>query len=177
VGTGSLRRQAQLKVRRPDLEIVPLRGNVATRLEKIERQGLDGVILAMAGLRRLGLEGHVTEAIDPAILLPAIGQGIAVLTHGESRIRSVSERAFLGRLGGGCQVPIGAYATLEGERLTLRAFLGTPDGKRVLTGERAAAAGEAEALGRGLAEEFIGRGAEAILAEIEAAFESGSEGP
>ncbi len=192
VGTGSLRRRAQLMARRPDLEIVPLRGNVATRLEKIERQGLDGVILALAGLRRLGLEGRATEVIDPAILVPAIGQGalgiecrtddpetnarIAVLTHDESRIRAESERAFLARLGGGCQVPIGAYATLEGERLTLRAFLGTPDGKRVLTGERTAAATEAEGLGRGLAEEFIGRGAEAILAEIEAAFGSEGEG-
>jgi hydroxymethylbilane synthase len=192
LGTGSLRRRAQLMARRPDLEIVPLRGNVATRLEKIDRQGLDGVILALAGLRRLGLEERVTEVIDPAILLPAIGQGslaiecraddpetnarVAVLTHGESRIRAESERAFLARLGGGCQVPIGACATLEGERLTLRAFLGTPDGKRVLRGERAAPAPEAETLGRGLAEEFIGRGAEAILAEMEAAFESGGGG-
>jgi hydroxymethylbilane synthase len=190
VGTGSLRRQAQLMARRPDLEIVPLRGNVATRLEKIKREGLDGVILALAGLRRLGLEEHITEVLDPAVMLPAIGQGalgiecraddsgtngrIAVLAHGESTIRAVAERAFLGRLGGGCQVPIGAYATLDGDRLDLRAFLGTPDGRRTITGERPGAARDAEALGSDLAEEFLGRGAGAILEELEAAFGSPS---
>jgi len=193
VGTSSLRRQAQLKARRPDLEIVPLRGNVQTRLDKIEREGLDAVVLALAGLRRLGLEGHVTEILDPEVSLPAIGQGalaiecrtedpatnarVAGLVHPESASAARAERAFLARLGGGCQVPLGAYATLDGNRLRLRAFVGSPDGTRAVRGERRGTVEEGESIGRALAEDLIARGAEEIIADLERAFGAGIDPP
>ena len=193
VGTSSLRRQAQLKARRPDLEIVPLRGNVQTRLDKIEREGLDAVVLALAGLRRLGLEEHVTEILDPEVSLPAIGQGalaiecraedpatnarVAPLVHPESASAARAERAFLARLGGGCQVPLGAYATLDGDRLHLRAFVGSPDGTRAVRGERRGAVEEGESIGRALAEDLIARGAEEIIADLERAFGAGIDPP
>lgn len=188
VGTSSLRRQAQLKARRPDLEIVPLRGNVQTRLDKIEREGLSAVVLALAGLRRLGLEDRVTEIFDPEVSLPAIGQGalaiecrvrdaetnarLAPLAHAESTLAVRAERAFLARLGGGCQVPLGAYATLQGVALHLRAFVGSPDGTRTVSGERRGPAEEGESIGRALAEDLIARGAEEIIAELELALGS-----
>ena len=193
VGTSSLRRQAQLKARRPDLEIVPLRGNVQTRLDKIEREGLDAVVLALAGLRRLGLEEHVTEVLDPEVSLPAIGQGalaiecraedpatnarVAGLVHRESALAARAERAFLAQLGGGCQVPLGAYATLDGDRLRLRAFVGSPDGTRVVRGERRGAVEEGESIGRALAEDLIAQGAEEIIADLERAFGAGIDPP
>ncbi len=185
VGTSSLRRQAQLKSRRPDLTIVPLRGNVQTRLNKIEQENLDAVVLALAGLRRLGLEDRVTEILAPEVSLPAIGQGalaiecraedaqtnarLAPLRHAESTLATRAERAFLARLGGGCQVPLGAYATLEGDTLRLRAFVGSPDGERTVSGERRGPATDGESIGRALAEDLIGRGAEAIIAGLESA--------
>jgi hydroxymethylbilane synthase len=176
-----------MKARRPDLEIVPVRGNVQTRLDKIEREGLDAVVLALAGLRRLGLEDRVTEILPPEVSLPAIGQGalaiecrtgdagtnarLAPLAHEESTLTTRAERAFLARLGGGCQVPLGAYATLEGTALHLRAFVGTPDGARAIRGERRGAAADGESMGRALAEDLIARGAEEIIATLESAFD------
>ncbi len=185
VGTSSLRRQSQMKARRPDLDIVPLRGNVQTRLERFEREGLDAVVLALAGLRRLGLEDRVTEILDPEVSLPAIGQGalaiecrakdattnerLGPMAHAESTLATRAERAFLARLGGGCQVPLGAYATLEGPALRLRAFVGSPDGLRAVRGERRGPSVSGEAIGRALAEELIAAGAEEILADLEGA--------
>lgn len=185
VGTSSLRRRAQLKAYRPDLEIVPIRGNVATRLGKIEREGLDGVILALAGLRRLGLAAHATEIIDVLRSVPAIGQGalgiecrkddaatntiVAALNHAESAKTAAAERGFLLRLGGGCQVPLGALATLsKGDTIHIHAFVGTPDGVRALRGSRTGSALQAEKLGRDLAEDLLDQGAGEILAALEA---------
>ena len=184
VGTGSLRRRAQLKAYRPDLEIVPIRGNVATRLEKLGRERLDGVILALAGLRRLGLDSHATEIMDVVRFVPAIGQGalgiecrmddaatnalVAALNHPESAKTAAAERGFLLRLGGGCQVPLGAYAKLsKGDTIDIHAFVGTPDGVRALRGSRSGPALQAERLGRELAEELLDQGAGEILAALE----------
>ncbi len=185
VGTSSLRRRAQLKAYRPDLEIVPIRGNVATRIGKIAREGLDGVVLALAGLRRLGLAAHATEIIDVSRFVPAIGQGalgiecrkddaatnalVAALNHAESAKTAAAERGFLLRLGGGCQVPLGAYATLSnGGTIHIHAFVGTPDGLRVLRGSRSGPALQAEKLGRDLAGDLLDQGAGEILASLEA---------
>ncbi len=183
VGTSSLRRQSQLLAIRPDLSIVPLRGNVQTRLEKLDREGLDAVILAFAGLRRLGLEGRATEILDLSVSLPAVGQGslaiecrvddaetnarVRTLEHPESALAASAERAFLASLGGGCQVPMGGYAVIEGDRVWLRAFVATPDGKRVIAGGRRGRAEEGGAVGRALAEDLARRGAAEILSELE----------
>ncbi|MGO8970285.1 MAG: hydroxymethylbilane synthase [Myxococcaceae bacterium] len=183
VGTSSLRRSCLLKAARPDLEVVPLRGNVQTRLRKVEELGLAGTVLALAGLVRLGLERHVTEVLSPEFSLPAVGQGAlalearqadaetcaraASLEHGQSRTAVEAERAFLARLEGGCSVPLGGYAVLEGERLWLRGFVGTPDGTEVLRGERRGASSAPAEVGRSLAEELLGRGADRLLAALQ----------
>jgi hydroxymethylbilane synthase len=136
----------------------------------------------MAGLKRLGLESRVTEVLDPSISVPAVGQGalaiecrvddqstgeiVAALQHAESALAATAERGFLERLGGGCQVPLGAYAEIKGARIALRAFVGDPDGTRAITGRREGPVGEAESLGRLLAEDLIGKGANEILAAI-----------
>lgn len=180
LGTGALRRRSQLLGARPDLVILPLRGNVGTRLDKIAREGLAGVVLALAGLRRLGLASRATEVLDPSLCVPAIGQGslglecraddaatagrIARLDHPVSAAAAAAERAFLGRLGGGCQVPMGGYAAMDGERIHMRAFVGSPDGTKALRDERSGPAGEAAAVGRALAEALLDRGAGEILA-------------
>ena len=193
VGTSSLRRQALLKTIRPDLEVVPVRGNVQTRLGRLEEGSVDAVILALAGLRRLGLEAWATEVFDPGVFVPAIGQGAlaiesraedattnaraAKIDHGLSARAVQAERAFLARLGGGCQVPLGAHATLENGDLHLRAFLGSPDGARVIRGERRGGRAEGEAMGRDLAEEFLARGAGEIIAELEGLFTPGIDPP
>jgi len=184
VGTSSLRRACLLKAARPDLEVVGLRGNVQTRLRKVEELQLAGTVLALAGLRRLGLEGHVTEVLPAELSLPAVGQGAlalearaadtdtwkraASLEHPPTRIAIDAERAFLARLEGGCSVPLGGHAVLDGEQLWLRGFVGAPDGTEVLRGERRGPAAQAEALGRELAEELLGRGADRLLAALEA---------
>jgi hydroxymethylbilane synthase len=178
VGTSSLRRACQVRERRPDLEVVPLRGNVGTRLRKVEEQGLAGAILALAGLRRLEMEGRVSEILPPETLLPAVGQGalalecradsprrdqFQVLEHGPTRTAVEAERGFLERLEGGCTVPLAAHALLEDGRLWLRGLVGAPDGSQVIRGERRGAASQAAQLGRDLAEELLRRGARAIL--------------
>jgi hydroxymethylbilane synthase len=182
LGTGALRRQSQLLGLRSDLSIVPLRGNVPTRLEKIAREGLAGVVLAFAGLRRLGLAERVTEVLDVSRCVPAVGQGslglecrvddaetnakLAALAHPASAVAAAAERAFLGRLGGGCQVPLGAHATVGGGEVALRAFVGTPDGARALRDERRGPEGSAAEVGRALAESLLDRGAGEILAAL-----------
>ncbi len=186
VGTSSLRRQAQLRARRPDLEIVDLRGNVDTRLNKLDRGDYDAIILAAAGLRRLGLTERIRHTLDTALCLPAIGQGtiglecregdpevyamISPLQHVPTHTRATAERAFNHRLEGGCQVPIAGYAELiSGDRLRLRGLVGYPDGRQVVQGEREGEVGEAAALGVALAEELLSRGADKILRELYAA--------
>jgi hydroxymethylbilane synthase len=179
VGTSSLRRACLLKVARPDLEVVPLRGNVQTRLKKTEELGLAGTVLAVAGLVRLGLEHHITEVLSLDVSLPAVGQGAlalearaddagvlgraAELEDRSSRLAVDAERAFLARLEGGCNVPLGGHAVLEGEELFLRGFVGSPDGTAILRGERRGPADAGIALGQALAEELLGRGAGRLL--------------
>jgi hydroxymethylbilane synthase len=180
VGTSSLRRQCQLKTIRPDLEIFPLRGNVDTRLRKLESGEYDAIILAAAGVHRLGLDKHVRSRISADVMCPAVGQGalaietrrddrqtqtlLAFLNHADTRQAIECERALLGSLGGGCQVPIGAYAEKNGVQLTLRAMVGRPDGSEILR-EQANGA-EAEALGRQTAQVLLKRGADKILADV-----------
>lgn len=179
VGTCSLRRAAQLLRRRPDLQIVPIRGNVQTRLKKMEAEGMDATLLAYAGLRRLGLEMLATEVLDPEVCLPAIGQGILAveartddggvvertraLDDPQSRAAAVAERAFLRRLEGGCQVPIAAHATFSGGEIRLRGLVSSLDGRFVVEDETKGAPDDAEVLGTTLAGELLERGARRIL--------------
>jgi hydroxymethylbilane synthase len=179
VGTSSLRRRAQALFRRPDLEMVNLRGNVETRLRKLDDEGLDAVVLAQAGLERLGLGGRITELLDRSWMLPAVGQGalglecraddavtrglLAPLDEGSTRAAVLAERAFLRGLGGGCLVPIGALGTVNGGALRLVGAVLSADGKSRVAGERTGRMEEAEAVGQGLAEELLGRGAREVL--------------
>ena len=182
VGTGSFRRTTQLLHYRPDLEVVPMRGNVQTRLNKLESEGLDAIILAAAGLIRLGMADHITEYIEPEIMLPGGGQGavgiesrkedvrvmnrIFPLDHEESHIAIEAERSFLTRLEGGCQVPIGVYATIEGNTMRLRGLVGSLDGKQVLKAEQTGSTEDPRALGFELAGEILEMGADKILKEV-----------
>jgi hydroxymethylbilane synthase len=183
VGTSSLRRECQLRARYPHLEIAPLRGNVPTRLRKLDEGGYDAVILAAAGLKRLGLEDRVTRLLTPTESLPAPGQGALGIECLEGRVDVVqwltplnheatarcvaAERAFSRALSGSCNVPLGAYAETEGDRVRLRGFVGAPDGSRLVSGELEGRADDADALGTALAEQLKGRGAADILAEVE----------
>jgi hydroxymethylbilane synthase len=179
VGTSSLRRQCQLAARRPDLQIIPLRGNVNTRLKKLDDGDYDAIILAAAGLKRLGFGARIRDAISAEQSLPAIGQGaigiecrsddarindlIACLHHVDTADRVRAERAFNERLEGGCQVPIGGHAVLEGDQLWLRGLVGTPDGSELIEGEIRGPRADAQALGIALADELLDRGAGRIL--------------
>ena len=180
VGTSSLRRQAQLKAFRSDLEIQPLRGNVDTRLRKLEGGDYDAIILAAAGLRRLGRTELVRELIAPEIMCPAAGQGalgieiregdgatrqlLAFLEDAGARAATSCERALLRHLGGGCQVPIGAFAEVRGPHLHLTAVVARPDGSQVL--REAQSDTSPEKLGATVAAALLARGAEAILQEV-----------
>ncbi|MDA3135467.1 hydroxymethylbilane synthase [Atlantibacter subterraneus] len=182
VGTSSLRRQCQIAERRPDLEIRSLRGNVGTRLSKLDNGDYDAIILAVAGLKRLDLEARIGYAMPADISLPAVGQGavgiecrlddertralLAPLNHDETAIRVSAERAMNTRLEGGCQVPIGSYAEINNGEIWLRALVGAPDGSQVIRGERRGPAQDAEKMGVSLAEELLENGARAILAEV-----------
>ena len=182
VGTSSLRRQCQLAASRPDLIIRSLRGNVGTRLSKLDAGDYDAIILAVAGLQRLGLESRIRQPLSAEQSLPAVGQGavgiecrmddertlalLAPLNHQETAIRVAAERAMNTRLEGGCQVPIGSYAELIDGDVWLRALVGSPDGQRIVRGERRGPAHEAHALGVSLAEELLNGGAREILTEV-----------
>ncbi|WP_166221744.1 hydroxymethylbilane synthase [Pseudomonas atagonensis] len=182
VGTSSLRRQAQLLTRRPDLEIRFLRGNVNTRLAKLDAGEYDAIILAAAGLIRLGFEDRITSAISVDDSLPAGGQGavgiecrsadteihalLAPLHHADTSSRVTAERALNKHLNGGCQVPIACYAVLEGEQLWLRGLVGEPSGGRLISAEARASRADAEALGVKVAEDLLGQGAEEILKAV-----------
>ena len=180
VATGSLRRRSQLLHHRPDLEIAEIRGNVPTRLKKFDESNLDGVILAYAGLKRLGFESRISEVIPFNIMVPAVGQGaIAVevrekdkqtieilekLEHRQTRVCVTAERAFLRTLEGGCQVPIGAYAFLEGGQIVLEGVVGSLDGTMIFREKTTGR--DAESLGTDLAEALIEKGAGRLLEEI-----------
>ncbi|WP_137821956.1 hydroxymethylbilane synthase [Pseudomonas sp. D(2018)] len=182
VGTSSLRRQAQLLARRPDLKIQFLRGNVNTRLAKLDAGEYDAIILAAAGLIRLGFEDRIRSSISVEDSLPAGGQGavgiecrtadseihalLAPLHHQDTALRVTAERALNKRLNGGCQVPIACYAVLEGDQLWLRGLVGQPDGGQLLRAEARAGAADAEALGVKVADELLELGAEAILKAV-----------
>lgn len=182
VGTSSLRRMCQLRAWRPDLQIMDLRGNVNTRLRKLDDGEYDAIILACAGLKRLGFEERIRTSLDPGFSLPAIGQGavgiecrsddefindlIAPLNHPATRIRVLAERAMNDRLEGGCQVPIGGYAELDGNTLLIRGLVGRPDGSQMVRGEIAGRSEEGEFLGKTLADDLLARGADAILKEV-----------
>ncbi len=182
VGTSSLRRQAQLLARRPDLKIQFLRGNVNTRLAKLDAGEYDAIILAAAGLIRLGFGERIRSSIGVDESLPAGGQGavgiecrtadselhqlLACLNDPATATRVTAERALNKRLNGGCQVPIACYAVLEGEQLWLRGLVGQPDGTLLLRAEGRAPAVEAEALGVRVAEDLLAQGAEQILKAV-----------
>jgi hydroxymethylbilane synthase len=179
VGTSSLRRQCQLSASRPDLKIAPLRGNVNTRLRKLDAGEFDAVILASAGLIRLGFKQRITSFIEPEQSLPAIGQGavgiecrvddarvnalLAPLLDQDTATCVRAERAMNHRLNGGCQVPIAGYAVLQEGELYLRGLVGDPDGSRIIRAEARGAAQQAESLGLGLANELLAKGAGPIL--------------
>ncbi len=182
VGTSSLRRQCQLAARRPDLRIEPLRGNVNTRLRKLDDGVYDAIILAAAGLKRLGFAERIRARIAAEDSLPAIGQGaigiecrsdddrvhglIEPLHHPETARRVLAERAMNAKLQGGCQVPIAGHAVYQGDRLHLRGLVGTPDGARLLRAEGHGPAAQPEALGERVAEDLLAQGADAILAVL-----------
>lgn len=182
LGTSSLRRAAQIKHARPDLEIASLRGNVGTRLAKLDSGEFDAIVLACAGLVRLGLQDRIREALPPTVCLPAIGQGVmgveiragdsrtenllAALDDGATHTRVRAERAVNARLAGSCHLPIAAYAELVGARLRLRACVGAPDGSELVADEDEGDANAPEALGTALAERLLAGGADRILAAL-----------
>ena len=182
VGTSSLRRQCQLKALRRDLEIFPLRGNVDTRLRKLESGEYDAIILAAAGVGRLGLDKYLRYRMPPEIMCPAAGQGalaveirrddtdtrklLEFLEDPRTRRAVESERALLGRLGGGCQVPIGAYGSSDMKQLWLYAMVGRPDGSEVLRAAQVGSNADPQELGKRVAEILLADGANEILKEI-----------
>ncbi len=182
VGTSSLRRQCQLVQSRPDLQILPLRGNVNTRLRKLDEGEYDAIILAAAGLKRLGFHDRITAEISAEISLPAIGQGavgiecriddtrinelLTPLHHIETAYCVRAERAMNNRLEGGCQVPIAGFAMLENNELWLRGLVGKVDGSEIIRGESKGTADEAERMGYGLADLLLEQGADLILKEL-----------
>jgi hydroxymethylbilane synthase len=184
VGTSSLRRQAQLLAARPDLRIEALRGNVDTRVRRLDAGELDAMVLACAGLIRLGWESRITERLDAKISLPAVAQGVigiecrsadartvelvTVLEHGLTRIAMDAERAFAHRLGGSCQSPIAAHARIEGGGLTLDGLVAEPDGSRLLRGSLSGGIDDAAAVGTALAERILAAGAGALLERLRA---------
>jgi hydroxymethylbilane synthase len=179
VGTSSLRRQCQLKYARPDLELITLRGNVDTRLRKLEEEQYDAIILAAAGLIRLGLESRITQYFDYQHSVPAVGQGIIgiecraedarnigfvqALNDAEAWQCCLAERAFAQRLEGSCQSPIAGFATLTGQQLQLHGVIGSPDGREVYRGANTGASADARAIGVALAERLLKDGAEQLL--------------
>ncbi len=179
VGTSSLRRQSQIRKHRPDLIIRDLRGNVNTRLAKLDNGDYDAIILAAAGLIRLGMEDRIVQQLPPDICLPAVGQGavgiecrdddaqlidlLKALDDAPTRLRVIAERAMNERLEGGCQVPIGSFATLDADTLTLTGMVGKPDGTQLLFASATGKAHRGEALGIEVAEALLEQGAGEIL--------------
>lgn len=186
VGTGSLRRMAAVRAVRPDLHVMALRGNVDTRLRKLDAGEVDALVLAAAGLRRLGIERTGTF-FDPEQFIPAIGQGalgietredasrewVAEIDHAETHTVVAAERAFLFHVGGSCHTPLAAHATIHHGDLRVRAFIASPDGTQVIRGSRTGSAVDAVPLGHELAEELLGRGGAAILQALEEASRAG----
>ena len=179
LGTSSLRRAAQLRKARPDLRIEPVRGNLDTRLRKLDEGQYDAIVLAAAGLKRLGWESRIAEILPPEIVCPAVGQGAlaietaagrtgpgARLNHAPTQSAVTAERALLGALGGGCQVPIGAYATVTGGRLSLQAVVVSPDGADLVRDRSEGPAADAQRIGGDLGKALLAAGADRILESV-----------
>jgi hydroxymethylbilane synthase len=175
VGTSSLRRSAQLKKLRPDLVIESIRGNLDTRLRKLDEGQYDAILLAAAGMKRLGWAARIAEILPPELMCPAVGQGAlaietragfvlpAILDHADTHTAVLAERGLLGALGGGCQVPIGAYATVTSGRVHLLGLVAAPDGSEVIRAEAEGPSTEAAAIGKHLGSLLLERGARKIL--------------
>ncbi|HOJ52025.1 MAG TPA: hydroxymethylbilane synthase [Syntrophales bacterium] len=182
IGTGSLRRKCQLLHLYPDLKIIPLRGNLDTRIRKILSEGLHGVVVAAAGMKRMGWVNKISCFIPPELMIPAVGQGILALeirkkdeklkellsfiNDHPTWIEAASERAFLRRIGGGCRLPLGAHAVVTGNTLTLNGFIGTPNGRALFRNEFRGSVREAEEIGVALAEDILARGGRAIVEKM-----------
>ena len=185
LGTSSLRRRAQILAVRPDLDIEPLRGNVGTRVSRLENGALDAIVLACAGLARLGLESRITTRIEPETMLPAVGQGaigiecrsedaatralVGALDDAATHTALAAERAFARTLGGSCQSPIAALARIEEGRLTLRGLVAEPDGSRLLRDSVAGESASPETLGEELARRLLESGARELLERLRSA--------
>jgi hydroxymethylbilane synthase len=182
VGTGSLRRSSQLLSKRPDLDIIPIRGNVDTRIKRLESGEFDAIILAASGLNRLGLSSKITELLSPPEYIPAVGQGalgievrkndmecnslLEFLNHKETALAVRAERAFLHRLEGGCQVPLGAYACIDKGRIVIHGMVSDLTGTRVIKESLTGSIEHPEQTGKTLAEKLLHMGADKILAEV-----------
>ena len=182
IGTSSLRRKAQLLFARPDLSVFPLRGNLDTRLKKLKTENLDAIVLAAAGVKRLGLEEKITEYLNEEIMLPAVGQGalcveirqndpeietiVLPLEHQQTRTVIAAERAFLQRLEGGCQIPIAAYGKITENTLTLSGLVANIDGTTVIKETLSGTTDTAETLGIKLADRLLSRGAKDIMINL-----------
>jgi hydroxymethylbilane synthase len=182
VGTSSLRRQCQLRALRPDLQVAELRGNVNTRVRKLEEGQYDAIVLACAGLERLGMEGLITDVLQPPRWLPAATQGtigvqrrdgdsavaalLSVLDDADAALRTRTERRVAAALQGSCQVPLAVFAEQRDRALHVTGMVGTPDGSRVLRAQREGPPAEADTLADGVAEDLIGQGADAIIAAL-----------
>jgi hydroxymethylbilane synthase len=179
IGTSSLRRQCQIKEQYPDAEILSLRGNVNSRLVKLDAGEYDAIILASAGLKRLGMAGRIRQCLDTSVSLPAIGQGaigiecrvddpeinemLSALHDGETGLCVAAERAMNARLNGGCQVPIAGFAQLQGGQIFMRGLVGSPDGSVLYRSESSGGLDQAEAIGKMIAEDLLSQGADKIL--------------
>jgi len=182
IGTSSLRRSAQLRHARPEMVVQPLRGNLDTRLKKLESENFDALVLAAAGVKRLNLEHRITEYLDPELMLPAIGQGalcieirkddptvgplVAALDHAPTRAAIAGERAFLNRLEGGCQVPIAGHGRIRENQFILTGLVAELDGSRVIKAQKSGPPDSSETSGIELAEELLARGADEILEKL-----------
>ncbi len=182
VGTGSLRRSSQLLNKRPDIEIVPIRGNVDTRINKLESGELDAILLAASGLNRLGLSSNIRQLLPPLDFIPAVGQGalglevrtddvdcnkiLKFLNHSETALAVRAERAFLNRLEGGCQVPIGAYAFIEDNTIVIQGMVSELDGSRIIRNSLTGTCEQPEQAGETLAARLLDMGADRILDEV-----------
>ncbi len=182
IGTGSLRRQAQILRYRPELKIIPIRGNLDTRIKKIESEGLTGVILAAAGLNRMGLQDKISQYLDLDVCLPAVGQGtlaleireedlgirdlIQVIHHSPTALCTAVERSFLTRLQGGCQVPIAGHARLEGQRIILKGLIAGLNGRTIIQDQIESDFSDPTGMGFRLAERLLEKGGQKILEEV-----------
>lgn len=182
IGTCSLRRQSQIKKKLPEAEILSLRGNVNTRLAKLDAGEYDAIILASAGLKRLGMAARITECLDPSVSLPAIGQGaigiecraddkeinhfLMALHDEETAVRVSAERAMNARLNGGCQVPIAGFAEIQGDVLVMRGLVGSPDGSILYKAEKQGTFAQAEEIGVAIADNLLAQGAGEILEKL-----------